>query len=403
MRKVFATSWHPGGANAIAPAIKRLIAEGKIDVIVFGHEFSEPIFAKAGIPFKTFQEGFWEKIWRIVLNIICFIFTWRWVFPISPARLRKILDKEKPDLVITGTASQEDKSRDILEHAVIIVARRLGIPSLAVLDFWDGTGNYYKRFTDERDGVKFALLPDYLAVMDDVAKEEMLDEGFPEDRLVVTGQPYFDNLPEKARLFTQEQRNEVRRKMGLEGNTLFFFGGNGFKDAVPYTGYWDLDIVRTIADSLPKLPDVGVAARLHPRMPDFQKDEIRELIANSGANMKLVSDIDSQTLSLAADMTIVAFSTLGLEAVYMRRPCVSFQPDLMRDDQLIVSRKGLIPAGYDAQTCKDLLVKATDPVWRQETLKKSAGFTTDGKATDRVVELVYSVLFSDKGGTHESQ
>lgn len=383
MKKVFAISWHPGGANAVAPADKRLMDEGKINVVTFGHEFSEPIFAKNGIPFKTLKDFGLDDV--------------------SADSMEKLLKLVNPNLVLTGTASQEGKGKDILEHTVIIAARRLKIPSLAILDFWDGTGNYYKRFTDERDDKKLVLLPDYLAIMDNVAKEEMLDEGFPEDRLIVTGQPYFDDLPEKAKLFTQEQRNEVRRKLGLKGNTLFFFGGNAFKDAVPYTGYWDLDIVRIIADSLPKLPDVGAVARLHPRMPDFQKDEIRELIVGSGANMKLVSDIDSQTLSLAADLTIVAFSTLGLEAVYMRRPCVSFQPGLTRDDQLIVSGKGLIPAGYDAQTCKDLLVKAADPVWRQEMLKKSDSFTTDGKATDRVVGLVYSILFSDKGDIHESQ
>src|SRR3989344_571845 len=49
--KVIATSWHPGGANAIIPVIKRL--QNDIEVEVIGHGFSEGVFKMAGIDYKT--------------------------------------------------------------------------------------------------------------------------------------------------------------------------------------------------------------------------------------------------------------------------------------------------------------------------------------------------------------
>lgn len=374
-KSILATSWHPGGINAIIPVIRRLKADGH-DVIVLGHEFSEPILANSGLPFKTIKD-----------------------FGLSDVSLKSMSELLRnpqivPDLVLTGTAQQEGKADDVLEQTIAVAARRLGIKTLAVLDFWDGVGNYYKRFTDERTGKKLELLPDRVGVLDNIALADMLAEGFPADRLEVTGNPHFDDLPAKAMAFTKEKRNEILQKIGLSGDTLFFFGGNAFKNANSNAGYyWDLDIVRIIAQSLQGLGNVGTAVRLHPRMPDDQKQEIADFIQNSGANMKLVTDIDSQTLALVADLVIVAFSTLGLEAVFMRRPCVSAQPGSVKEnDVLIVSNKGVIPVGYTAQDCRQLLIKAADPEYRRQLLEMSSGFATDGKATERVVQLVYSLL-----------
>ena len=65
---------------------------------------------------------------------------------------------------------------------------------------------------------------------------------------------------------------------------------------------------------------------------------------------------------------------------------------LKGENELVVSRLGFVPTGFTADECKVLLVKAVHPDYQKELLKQSAGFTTDGKATDRVVELIYSLL-----------
>src|SRR3989344_7327653 len=125
--KILATSWHPGGANAIVPVIKQLMAEGKTDVTVIGHEFTEPIFAKAGLEFKTIKDF---GLGDISLN-----------------SMEKLLTAVSPTLVLTGTAAQEGKGNNVIEHTITLAARKLGVKSLAVLDVW---ANYWQRFTDER-------------------------------------------------------------------------------------------------------------------------------------------------------------------------------------------------------------------------------------------------------------
>ncbi len=370
-QKVLATSWHPGGINAIIPVIKRLGTEKKVDLTVLGHEFSEPILAKAEIPFKTIRDFGLSDV--------------------SPESMQKILRATLPDLVLMGTASQEGKANDILEQSMIRASRKFGIKSLAVLDIW---GNYWQRFTDERTGQRLGLNPDCIAIIDEIAREEMLKEGFYDEELVITGNPHFDNLPERARSFTEAQRVELRNKIGLTGDTLFFFAGNAFSSAESEFGYWDKDVLRVIQFKMHNHPNVGLAVRLHPRMPDNDKSVIADTIKDDflGGNIKLIDDIDSQTLALVADVTFCEFSTIGIESVYMRRPTISLQPNLHKEDELLISRNGIIPAGYNWSTCLELVGNAVRPDYRVRLLEQSANFATDGKATERVVARVYKMI-----------
>jgi len=149
--KILATSWHPGGANTITPVIKRLAEEGKVEVVVVGYEFSEPIFAKADIPFQTIKDFGLRDV--------------------SADSMEELLKATSPDLVLTGTSGQEGKKCDVIEQTVTVAAKRLGVKSLAILDYW---GGYWQRFTDERTGKRLALLPDFVAILDEIAKKDML-------------------------------------------------------------------------------------------------------------------------------------------------------------------------------------------------------------------------------------
>ena len=55
-KRVLATSWHPGGVNAIVPVIKKIIDDDKLDVLVLGHGYSIPMLENAEISYKTINE-----------------------------------------------------------------------------------------------------------------------------------------------------------------------------------------------------------------------------------------------------------------------------------------------------------------------------------------------------------
>lgn len=369
-KKVFATAWHPGGARAILPVIKRLIKNNLVEVVVLGHEFSEPIFAEAGIAFKTIKDFGLQDI--------------------SAQSMEQLLKTISPNLVFLGTGSQEGKKNDIIEQTTTVAARKLGIPSLAVLDYW---ANYSQRFSDERTGKKLDVLPDKIAIMDDVAMEDMLEEGFPKDVLVITGNPYFDSFAEKGKSFTEKNRRAVRNEFG-QGTMLVCLACNVFSQWKTTNGYWDLDVVKLVCEFFSQYNYIYVAVRLHPRMPEADRAQIEDAILSlSGGRVKIVKDIDTQTLCLAADLTIVEDSTVGIEAVLMKKPCISLQPGLLIKDSLIVSKMGIIPtAYYTEEQCKALLFSAVNSADnRKEIVDKYVKFI-EPDATGGVLGLVYLML-----------
>lgn len=375
-QKVLATSWHPGGANSIVPVIKKLISENKVDVVVIGHQFSEKIFQNKDIDYKTIAHWGLEDV--------------------SLDSMIKLLQAESPNLVLTGTSAQDPNNKNVIEQTIALAAQKMGIKSLAVLDFW---ANYSLRFGDVSGAEKFKFLPDKIAIMDEIAEQSMLNEGFDKEKLVITGNPHFDDLAIKARTFSRAKKSAVRQKIGLCVESLIFYAANSWKNEYKEQGFWDLTIIDLINEVLESLPEkqrggTGLVVKLHPRTPADDRDEIKKYIEeNSGRKIKIIENIDTREVALASDLVLVTYSTVGVEAVYMCKPCISLQPGLKGEDLLIVSKHGIIPAGYTDEDCKKEVKKAIlNKRYRKELLKRASSFKTDGKATQRVAELVYQML-----------
>jgi len=377
-KKILATSWHPGGANAIVPVIKRLSDEKKVDVITVGHQYSEKIFEAAGIPYKKITDYGLKDV--------------------SSGSMDALIQTEAPRLVLTGTSAQDENNKDVIEQTVTLAANKQNVLTLAVLDFW---GNYSMRFNDIYTGEKFKFLPDKIAIMDQYAMKDMLSEGFNKNRLAITGNPHFDNLESKAKAFTSSEKQGIRERIGLTTEIIFFYAANAWKKGMKDLGYWDLDNIQLINEAISELSDdqknkIGVAIKLHPRVPSEDLDAITNYLNTHPSNqIKLVTGIGSQELVLASDLTFTPFSTVGIEAVYMGKPCISLQPGLTGHDFLsILTKNRIIPVGYTKQECKDLVKRAivNEHYRKKDLVSKASTFRTDGKATERVTNLVYDLL-----------
>lgn len=367
MKKVLATSWHPGGINAIVPVIKRLREDAQVDVEVLGHEYSAKILERAGLGYKTLEDYNLEGV--------------------SVDEMGELVSAVNPDVVLTGTSTQDDTDRDVLEQTVTLAARRQGVPTIAVLDFW---ANYARRFSDVYSGEQFKFLPDRIAIMDRYALVDMVAEGFDSSRLVVTGNPFFDNLESRARQFSGEDRQQVRDRCGVTNELMFFYAGNAFKNRRGERGYWDGDNL----EALDVLKDcsVDVVVKMHPRAPAGDEEEVDAYVA-ANEFMTRVKDGDAQELVLASDVVLTPFSTVAFEAVYMGRPCISMQPGRKGPDYVsVLTKNRLIPAGYTRRDCEALVRSAVLPEFRAELRERAKGFRTDGNAADRVAKVVYDAL-----------
>jgi len=372
-KKIIAASYHRGSANAISSVIIELINKGEISVTVIGYGPAEKVFQDFDIDYK--------KVSFYGLK------------DISVSSMIQLINKEKPDLILTGTACQDPDKKDVLEQTITLAARNLGIRSLAILDFWL---EYKERFSDLFTDESFKFLPDKIAVMDKIAVKEMLSKGFSREKLIITGNPYFDSLKKRAASFSREKRMALRKKIGLDCRLLIFYATTCFEREKKILGYWDLDNIKIISEVFSSLPKekIGLVIGLHSRLPQKDLRKITKYVGHTNPRIKVIGNVDGRELILVSDLVLTSLSTVGLEAVLLNKPSLSLQPGLKKEDPFIVSKLGIIPVGYTKDDCKRKIERAIlDEDYRELVIPaRYTDFRTDGKATERVINLVYKML-----------
>lgn len=103
------------------------------------------------------------------------------VVSVEPEGIFEFLDREKPALVVNERSNGLPIQNGITRHC-----RDNGIFNLCVLDMY---GAYRERFRE---------LPDLVIIPGRDILEDLLREGFPEDRFIIGGNPGFDELALKG-------------------------------------------------------------------------------------------------------------------------------------------------------------------------------------------------------------
>jgi hypothetical protein len=329
-RRILIFSRDPGGTNAIMPLIEPLRALGN-EVSVYGKDAALSIYRKQNIDCSdicdTIPSGTQEETDEFVR-------------------------KTRPDLIVTGTSSE-----DFTERHLWKAAERAEITSFGVLDQWT---NYRLRLISEGSdpmnerATSELIVPSFFFIMDEFARKEMSVLGIDREKLVVSGQPFFDYIRKTGDRFTTQEIEKLRRELtGSEDGHVFVFASqpiasihrkNGM--AEDYWGYTEETVLKSVVESLSKLAEematkVTLVLRLHP------KDEAhvyQNALATLPDSIKVVVDreTDSSLLLKASDLIIGMFSMLLLEAAILERRFISVQIGLKRENPLIFDRMGLV-------------------------------------------------------------
>ncbi len=242
---------------------------------------------------------------------------------LSNEEIEKILKSEKPDFVLCGTSLGNES----LDKRFTRIAKKIGIPCAAVLDFWV---NYKVRFIN--------AMPDKIFVMDEFAKDEMIKEGFNPDMIVVTGNPHFDSFKE----------------LKSEGDFAVFFS-QPFSELENNLGMNEFEILKDIEDVWKKLKiDKDLKIKLHPTTKNREKYEefLEGKFSMTEENAK--SLIDNSFL-------VIGMNSMALfEASVCGRKTLSYQPGLNIKDPLITNKMGISKAVYKKEDLADALKKLID-------------------------------------------
>jgi hypothetical protein len=339
-KKVVAVCQDPGAACAIAPVIVSMRESDKYDLLVVGYKYSREVYKSRGIEYSTFCE--------------------LGVGGIGNKQLSGFLEKQKPDLLLLGTSL----FGDFLEKQLTILAREKEIRTLAVLDYWS---NYWQRFSDPDGENKLKYVPDFIAIMDDFAKKEMINEGFDADKLVVTGQPYFDDIKDECGKFTELDRNNFLENLGVDaGGTFIVFasqpiekyrGGNPERE--DFLGFTEKTSRDALIDALNDIKNKSGAKfslfiKLHP------KEDLGGYNISKKCDFPVFvnQDADPRRLIFSADIVTGITSVFMIEAMFAGRPVISIQPNLSKRDFLFTNHLGLTRGVYRPEDLEPALTGA---------------------------------------------
>jgi hypothetical protein len=296
-------------------------------------------------------------------------------------------------MLLTGTSDNGVN----LEKPFLAAARQLRIPSLAVLDHWM---NYRLRFADQRG--ELVYLPDRIAIMDEQARTEMIAEGFDPERLVVTGQPAFDELESLRHSATPQQRKTVRQMLGVaDDERLILFASEpistmcGTEPSQPlYPGYTEQTVVRALISALARLAacrteKMVLVVRPHP----LEKLEGLKAPANGPMRVVLDGRGRGRDVVLAADLVTGMTTMLLVEACLLGCVVLSLQPGLRLADVLPTNRWGVSRGVYRKEEIEPTLANLLfDERSRAEAVAETAKVRIEPGAATRIVNLLDAML-----------
>ncbi len=375
----------PGGFNAIAPLIEPLNAKG-YRVLLFAKDIALQKFQQAGTLVQDLAAQ---------------------VNPITAETLEAFLKTQRPDFLITGT-SAEDMSEKFLWKA----ANNLGIPSFAILDQWVNYGIRFSSYgvsqsAQYQQDQQHPYLPTKILVMDNFAKTEMMaDLGEQEtNRILVSGQPYFDQIFHYAKNRSQEATQSCRQSCynATSQDIVIGFASEPISIAYPnnYWGYDEQSILKNLVQSLEALlpqweaqaPNrkLILALRPHPK-EDLKTYNALSKQLNQGA-LKVIVESDNKPWDfiLAADMMCGMSSLMLIESAMLNKPILSIQIGLQQEDPFMLSRRGIVPSIQDQgilqETLTDILFNPS-----KSPTKIRSRFEVIPNATDNVIRFMEQAL-----------
>lgn len=313
----------PGGARAVLPVVQRLGRRG-VEVRSFPYHQARAIFEDAGVACSPIPPD------------------------ASAAWLSEVVARNR--CLLTGTSANGVD----WEKNFIRAARSEGIPSITVLDYWSA---YAERFSASE---LLDSLPDAVAAMDERARREAMEAGIPEDRILVAGQPAFEELEDRAAAFTEHSRRDMRARMGAAPEDLLVvFASQPFRALRGREmGFTEEEVLDSLVVELERIARSGRGVRLIVR-PHPRESLTRESLPKHEAIRADVSSVEDRIeAALAADLVVGMNSVYLVEACRLGRPAVSYQPGLIGRDTLPTNESGESFAAYRREDLRESLARA---------------------------------------------
>lgn len=365
-KKILVACNDPGGTMACLPVIKRLICDNNVYTSIYAGGSAQNIFSSENIPFKTFPLNriYKKDLWKI----------------------EDLLNKEKPDLVFTSTSFGK-----VIDNAVLFAAIKKEIKTFVLLDQWC---NYSQRFRVYTPNRNYEYLPNFIGVMDEYAKSEMIKEGFPPERLITMGHPYFDSIIMQKRRLSAEERLNFKKEYNIDTRSILviFASEPLHRGDLKRIGYTDIKIANQLIRAIESISQetrkkITLLIKIHPR--DERSDTAFPINTGKNVRILLVRGGQATKFILNADIVAGMSSIFLLESFLLGKPTLSIQIGSKIEDALITSKIGLTKTIKSYPELYNALNQIVTGGSKVKVKKANKEFPwLDGKSTERALSFI---------------
>lgn len=275
--------------------------------------------------------------------------------------LKRIICQENPDLIVVTCEARSEK-------AAVIAGKELGVPTLRIMDLLCNNPSEIPT-------------TDYVAVMNEYAKEKLVKYGIPAEKIEITGQPAFKDISS-----LHVDKNEILKSLHVSKTN---------KRRIILWVSQPLPPTKVILKNLINYSQINknvlLLIKLHPNENEGQYIRYTEM---RHSNFIFTSkDYNIQQLIQIADLVITQNSTSGLEAVLMKKPLLIV--DLLDDsyDKLPLGKDG---AAFEVtelarlQPTLDLLLN--DTAICERVKEKGILYQMPEQPVERVIQYIKKII-----------
>lgn len=236
-----------------------------------------------------------------------------------------IIDQYKPDLIYTGTSYNSD-----IEKKFVSVAVQSGIPTVSFIDHWTSMRN---RFEDINGSL---VLPDWIAVIDERAKQIAIAEGLDESRILITGNPYHRWLSCWKPSVSKKQFKHAIGMNDLNKKILLYAPDPlSNVNGMHVFGFDEISATKEMIEAFSDESNINhkwiCLIKAHPNQ-DLNK--LKPLINKNRMFKLLPPEIDTNTCMYYADVVIGFFSSFLIEADIMKKTVLRYLPKVIVHDPI---------------------------------------------------------------------
>jgi len=366
--KVYCFSREPGGAEAVALAVK---GQPLSSYMIIGKDYACKVFSSHGLSCEQYRGS-------------------------SPEELSDYLDnfrKKVPvDAVLTSASSIPEQ--DMTEKYMWEWASKRKVPSIAILDQWQ---NYKERFSGPLGTEVCQYLPDVICAMDESARQGMIRDGIPAERIKIVGHPSLSRLRQIMTRTNNKDIAEARKKLKLKDTQkMILFVSEPFTDSYgDVAGYTELTILEEVLMYFQRRYSLANNKdRIHlviKRHPKNSPDAFNRFKGNRLIPMIISDEIDKVPLLLASDLVIGMASIMLMESIALGRPTVSVQVGAKMKDLCEAVNQKIIPSISTHEEMTQLLDRLLDDSsYREQYIKDIKNYPIIHDADKRIWKLIES-------------